>query len=145
MIPNEQKHGCFTKKVICNQPNEASINPILFTQDQHQIWCISVEEYNHLSFLPMMSSQHHSHLHPIFFYFFYCCFQIMERLGSVLLQRPQCSDPVSCGSFSLLAYKEVIVVVLNMIVCTSIRTVRPSWGNVSKAILASLYYSCPVM
>lgn len=56
----------------------------------------------------MLSSQRYSQLHPFFFFLI----QIVERLRSVLLQRPQCFDPLSCGSCSLLVYKGIIVIII---------------------------------
>lgn len=55
----------------------------------------------------MLSSQRYSQLHP-----FFLLIQIVERLRSVLLQRPQRFDPLSCGSRSLLVYKGIIVVII---------------------------------
>lgn len=86
----------------------------------------------------------------------------MEWPRSVLFQRPQRFDPFSCGSLSLLVYKEVLIILkrkstgflfyhkrkifspLFLHVCTSIRTDRPLLRKPYKPLCISPARSCSI-
>lgn len=87
----------------------------------------------------------------------------MEWPRSVLFQRPQRFDPFSCGSLSLLVYKEVLIILkrkstgflfyhkrkiffspLFLHVCTSIRTDRPLLRKPYKPLCISPALSCSI-